>query len=308
MPLHVFLNERSCASECEADEVSEGMRAFVGVLRQLQRLRGISLATQNPFDETELARGYYYAEWRNDARNKEEALYFQRMRDRCTSFTAALHAAAADERDDVWHRFKGVDVHGLRAALMVDGLALSLPLASDWDTAWLDLDIEELSEGPGPGDVVVDEYTDKVRHTSRKAHLCEHEDWILREGLDRVSSGAQLWAGRADFFPHLQFLDRVKDDLENLDPRWFKGARQLLRQLEATAAQWDPDSSTGPHWEAPNIRGEHENSRKDRMWEDNGKDECFQLHGNLNRGAGRIYFRLVHDEKAIRIAHIGRHL
>lgn len=130
------------------------------------------------------------------------------------------------------------------------------------------------------------------------------------EGLDRVSSGADLWAGHADFFPNLQFLDRVQEDLENLDPRWFKGARRLLRQLQASAAGWDPVTSpTGPHWQAPNIRPEHENARRNRFWDDqDGVSRCFELHGNLNRGAGRIYFRLVHDEKAIRVAHLGRHL
>ncbi|MET7384327.1 hypothetical protein ACFYPT_25755 [Streptomyces sp. NPDC005529] len=192
MPLHVFLNQLSCASECGSNEVAEGMRTFVGVLRQLQRLRGISLATQNPFDGTVLAQGYYYAQWRNDAHNKEEALYFQRMRDRCVSFTTALQTATAQERDDIWLRFKGGGFLGLRAALMADGLALSLPLAQDWDAAWLDLDIEELPEGPEPGETVADEYTDKVRHTSRKTHLAEDEKWILREGLDRASSGAEL--------------------------------------------------------------------------------------------------------------------
>ncbi|MBL1084179.1 hypothetical protein JK359_19780 [Streptomyces actinomycinicus] len=192
---------------------------------------------------------------------------------------------------------------------MADGLAVSLPLAPDWDAAWLELHIEELSEDLETGESVGDEYRENVRHASRKAHLAEHEQWGRLEGLDRVSSGAELWARCADFFPNLQFLDRVQADLENLDPKWFKGARQLLRQLQATAARWDPVTSpTGPHWEAPNIRGEHENARKDRIWKDNGKDECFQLHGNLNRGAGWIYFRLVHEEKAIRIAHIGRHL
>ncbi|MFI8993818.1 hypothetical protein [Streptomyces sp. NPDC053542] len=309
MPLHVFLNERSCASECGTDEVAEGMRAFVGVLRELQRWRGISLATQNPFDETELARGYYYAQWRNDARNKEEARYIQRMRDRCTTFTAALHSAARD-RDDIWHRHDGVYVFGLAAAHLADGIAVSLPLAPDWDTAWLDLHIEELSEDPETGESVADEYAEKVRHASRKAHLREHEKWGRLEGLDRVSSGAELWAGRADFFPDLQFLEHVQDHLENLDPKWFKGARQLLRQLQMTAAAWDSDASpAGPHWEAPNIRPEHENARRHRFWEDfDGESRCFELHGNLNRGAGRIYFRLVHEESKIRIAHIGQHL
>ncbi|MGW3977175.1 hypothetical protein [Streptomyces mirabilis] len=309
MPLLVFLNEQSCASECGADEVAEGMRTFVGVLKELKRWRGISLATQSPLDEAELARGYYYAQWRNDARNKEEYRFIQAMRNRCTTFAAALHDTAAPDRDDIWHRYKGVDVQGLGAALMADGMSVSLPLAPDWDAAWLDLDVEELSEDPETGETLADEYPDRVRHASQMTHLGEHEAWGRLEGLDRVSSGAELWAGREDFFPNLQFLDRVQADLENLDPRWFKGTRQLLRQLQATASGWDPVTSpTGPHWEAPNIRGEHENARRDRIWEDNGKVECFELHGNLNRGAGRIYFRLVHEEKAIRIAHIGRHL
>lgn len=308
VPLLVFLNEQSCATKCGPDEVASGMRTFVDVLRELRRWRDISLATQSPLDQAELADGYYYAQWRNDARNRDEHRFIQRMRDRCTTFAAALHEAAAPDQDGVWHRHKGTDVQGLGAARLADGVAVSLPLAPDWDTAWLQLDIEELSEDPETGELRADEFTEQVRHASQVTHLQEHEPWGRLEGLDRVTSGAELWAGRGDFFPNLQFLDRVQGDLENLDPRWFKGARQLLRQLEATAAQWDPASPTGPHWEAPKIRGEHENARRDRMWEDNGKDECFQLHGNLNRGAGRIYFRLVHEEKTIRIAHIGRHL
>ncbi|MFJ7047351.1 hypothetical protein ACIQVC_28710 [Streptomyces sp. NPDC101112] len=310
MPLLVFLNEQSCATKCGPDEVASGMRIFVGVLRELRRWRDISLATQSPLDQAELAHGYYYAQWRNDARNRDEHRFIQRMRDRCTTFTAALHGAAASGRDDISHRHNGVDVQGLGAALMADGLAVSLPLAPDWDTAWLELRIEELSEDPETGDTVVDEYPETIRHASQKAHLGEHEEWGRLEGLDRVSSGAELWAGHADFFPNLQFLDRVREDLENLDPKWFKGARRLLRQLQASAAGWDPVTSpTGPHWEAPNIRPEHENARRNRFWEDkDGESRCFELHGNLNRNAGRIYFRLVHDEKAIRIAHIGRHL
>jgi hypothetical protein len=310
VPLLVFLNEQSCATKCGPDEVASGMRTFVGVLRELRRWRDISLATQSPLDQAELADGYYYAQWRNDARNRDEHRFIQRMRDRCTTFTAALHDAAAPDRDDIWHRHNGVDVHGLGAAQMTDGLAVSLPLAPDWDTAWLELRIEELSEDPETGETVADEYPETIRHASQKAHLRDHEEWGRLEGLDSVSSGAELWAGHADFFPNLQFLDRVQDDLENLDPKWFKGARRLLRQLQASAEAWDPVTSpTGPHWEAPNIRPEYENARRNRFWEDkDGESRCFELHGNLNRNAGRIYFRLVHDEKAIRIAHIGRHL
>ncbi|MDT0402694.1 hypothetical protein [Streptomyces edwardsiae] len=310
MPLLVFLNERSCASECGADEVAAGMREFVAVLKELRRWRDISLATQSPLPESELARGYYFAQWRNDARNKEEFLFIQAMRNRRTTFQAALHASAAADRGDVWHRHGGADVQGLGAARMADGLAVSLPLDPVWDACWLDLAIEELTEDPDTGDVRADEYTERVRHASRVAHLGEHEEWGRAEGLDAVSCGAELWAGRADFFPDLQFLPHVRDDLENLDPKWFKGARRLLRQLQETAAAWDPVSSpTGPHWEAPRIRPEHETARRDRYWDDlDGESRCFELHGNLNRDAGRVYFRLVHEEKAIRIAHIGRHL
>lgn len=308
VPLQVFLNELSCASECGADEVAEGMRTFVAVLKELRRWRAISLATQSPLDQAELARGYYYAQWRNDARNRDEHRFIQRMRDRCTTFTAALHEAASPHHDGLWHRHNGLDVQGLGAARLAKGMAVSLPLAPHWDTPWLELDIEELSEDPKTGEPVAKAFSKQVRHASRLAHLDEHEAWGRLSGLDHVTSGAELWSGRADFFPNLQFLPHVQDHLENLDPTWFKGARQLLRQLQATAAQWDPDSPTGPHWEAPNIRGEHENARSERMWDDNGKEECFQLHGNLNRNAGRIYFRLVHEEKTIRIAHIGHHL
>ncbi|MGW5201572.1 hypothetical protein [Streptomyces spiralis] len=257
-----------------------------------------------------MAKGYYYAQWRNDRRNREQHLFIQRMRDRCTTFAKALHESAAPEQGAVRHSHKGVEVQGLGAAQMSDGLALSLPVDPCWDATWLRLDVEELAEDVRSGELNLTNYTDCVRHACRADHLNAHETWARTEGLDAVSSGAELWAQAGDLFPNLQFLPHVRDHLENLDPRWFKGTKRLLRQLQESAAGWDPITSpTGPHWEVAHIRPEHEGARRNRWWDDlDGVSRCFELHGNINTGAGRVYFRLVHDEKAIRIAHIGRHL
>ncbi|MDH6227834.1 hypothetical protein M2169_004804 [Streptomyces sp. MJP52] len=309
MPLLVFMNEQSCATEATPDEVAEGMRQFVSMLRRLRKWRDISLATQSPIGDTELAKGYYYAQWRNDRRNRDQHQFIQLMRDRCTTFAKALHDEASPETSEISHSHEGLEVQGLGAAQMSEGLALSLPVDTRWDAAWIRLDVDEITDD-GSGELSHHTYTDCVRHACRMNHLEQHEKWARTDGLDAVSSGAELWARAGDLFPDLQFLPHVQDHLENLDPKWFKGAKRLLRQLQETAAGWDPVTQpTGPHWEAAHIRPEYEGARQNRWWDDlDGVSRCFELHGNLNRGAGRIYFRLVHEEKAIRIAHIGRHL
>ncbi|WP_381794118.1 hypothetical protein [Streptomyces niveus] len=164
-------------------------------------------------------------------------------------------------------------------------------------------------DNPDGGELLVNEFSAAVHHASTSQHLDEHKTWICSEGIDSISSPAELWELREDHFPNVQFLPHVQQHLETLDPKWFKGARRLLQQLEASAAAWDPSIPGGAHWEAANIRPEHQQARRERWWDDlDGVSRCFELHGNLNRGYGRIYFRLVPEEKAIRIAHIAEHL
>ncbi|MEV7234097.1 hypothetical protein AB0N06_08925 [Streptomyces sp. NPDC051020] len=309
MPLLLFLNEKSCESNSGPAEVAAGMREFVCVLKRLREWRSISLATQSPLPEAELARGYYYGQWCSDNRNKDQHRFIQAMRNRRTTFSDALHSAAAPDQGGVEHRHNGVVVQGLGAAHLADGMAISLPLDPIWNASQMELEVEEVTEDPVGGELLVEEFTASVRHASATRHLDTHEQWGRSEGIDAVSSPVELWELREDIFPNVQLLPRVQGDLEKLDPKWFKPARRMLKQLEASAAGWDPASATGPDWEAPHITPEHEHARKQRYWDDlDGVSRCFELHGRLNRGAGRIYFRLVPEEKAIRVAYIGPHL
>lgn len=308
MALLVFLNERSCESESTPAEVADAMGKFIDVLKQIRTWRELKLVTKSPLPQSQLASGYYYGQWCGDKRNKTRHQYILALRNRQPSFAAALRTAAAPDAGGTEHRHNGQTVEGIGAARLAGGLAVSLPLDDAWKTPWLEVDVEQLSEDAN-GELVVENLTDSVRHAAEVEHLDVHEAWGRSNGLDTIGSPIEMWEKKTDFFPNLEFLHRVQDDLENLDPKWFKPARRLLAGLEASAAGWDPVASHFPDWQAPHITPEHEGAKRDRWWVDfDGISRCFDMHGRMNRDAGRIYFRLVPELKTIRIAYIGPHL
>ncbi|MEU0394518.1 hypothetical protein ABZ208_17415 [Streptomyces sp. NPDC006208] len=150
---------------------------------------------------------------------------------------------------------------------------------------------------------------ESVRHAARRADLDPHEKWGCSVGLDAVDSAAQLWEQRTDFFPRLQFLPRVREDLERLELWWFIQVRGLLARLQSSAAAWDPTTAALPEWQGAKITPEHEQRKRLCEFRDiDDVDRCFDLHGRFTPGAGRLHFRLVPEEGVLRIAYIGRKL
>lgn len=292
-------------SAASPHDVADAMNEFVRVLRRARAWRDIALVTQAPLASAELAAGYYFQQWAADNRNRTQRQFIKALRNRAPFADVFPQHSPPGE---VEYEYAGENVEGVGAAHLMDGLAVSLPLSLAWSGPWLDVTVRRLVE-TDDGDLSLEQAAEPVRHAARRADLDPHEKWGCSAGLDAVDSAAQLWEQRADFFPRLQFLPRVQDDLERLELSWFIQVRSLLARLQASAAAWNPDTSALPEWQGAKITPEHEQRKRFCFYRDlDGVDRCFDLHGRFTPGAGRLHFRSVREEGALRIAYIGRKL
>jgi hypothetical protein len=303
VPLPLFLNELSCASAAGPRRVDEAMASFVDTLKRLRSWRSVSLTTQSPLDSAELAHGYVYRQWVNASpRNRVRHHYLLALRNRRSPFDPVLEEAG-HEPSEIEHLHDGVPAKGIGAAHLMGGLAISLPVTPKWATSWLDIDIQRLGED----DIEYDK--DRVRHCSVPGDADEHESWVRSAGLHVRTSPAKLLAAWDEFFPALERLPRFDRDLMRLDPKWFRPVRELLAELQATAADhWDLDRSPEPDWQNPHITPESQSRRHLCTFEDpasDGQSHFFTWHGRMTPGKGRLYFRLVPERKVFRLAYVG---
>ncbi|WP_406167589.1 hypothetical protein [Streptomyces sp. NBC_00996] len=302
MPLSLFLNELSCKAEVGPRQVDAAMATFVATLKHLGTWQKVSLVTESPLQPAELARGYVYQRWVNATpRNRDRHRYILRLRDR-SPLRGVLETAGHDTAT-VEHFHDGRRSVGIGAAHLMDGMAISLPVTQKWAASWLDVDINRLGED----DIETDQ--DRVRHCSCPDEADEHEAWARGTGLSRLISPTQLLDSWNEFFPALERLPRFDRDLRALDPKWFRSVRDLLADLQSTAADhWHLDRSPEPDWQNPHITPESQTRRHLCTFPDPdlaGRDACFSWHGRMTPGKGRLYFRLVPERKAFRLAYVG---
>ncbi|MEV0845924.1 hypothetical protein AB0J21_08585 [Streptomyces sp. NPDC049954] len=302
MPLLLFLNERSCASEASAGEVATAMDELIGLLREARSWREIALVTRSPLVQSELARGYYYQQWAADNRHRNQRQFIKALRNRAPyADVLSAHAASAE----VEYEYAGERARGIGAAHLMDGMCVSLPLARAWHRSWLEVVVRALAENDH-GELVLTETTESVRHGSRAVDLKPHEEWARAAGLEALDSAAGLWANRADFFPSLRFLPKVQQELEALQRPAFLQARGLLARLEESAARWDPTETAVPLWQGAKITPEHEQRKRLCFFSDaNGNRRCYDWHGRFTPGAGRLHFRLLAAEGKLEIGYLG---
>lgn len=304
MALLLFLNELSCASDARPQDVNVAMADFVDLLRDVSEWRSTALWTQNPLTDSELARGYTYRQWAGDGRNRDRHRYLLAKRSRAP-FRDALPETEIFDSCECSHG--GELVEGLLAAHLCAGLGVSLALAPRWSAGWLELRVSQLVENED-GNLVLLQGTHQVRHCATKADAAEHEGWARLTGLLELADPLLLWTARSEHFPNLQFLPRVEKDLNRLNRVWFAAVRQLLADLQASVADWDPARSPFPEWSAPHITPESESRKKEGLSDFvdlDGVKRPFDLHARMTPGAGRLHFRLVPEDRALRIAYVG---
>lgn len=278
------------------------MNELIRVLREARLWREIALVTQTPLAGSELARGYYYQQWAADNRHRNQRQYIKALRNRAP-FADVFPDSTA--RDDVEHEYEGERVEGIGAAHLMDGLSVSLPVSAVWHRPWLEITVRTLAENDAGG-LVMAESTASVRHSARPVDLKPHEQWGRSNGLDTVDSATRLWEERADYFPSLRFLPRVRQDLEAMQLPGFVQVRGLLTRLQESAARWDPTVAAVPAWQGAKVTPEHEQRRRLCLFTDeDGEEHCYDWHARFTPEAGRLHFRLMPERRALEVAYIG---
>ncbi|GAA2779765.1 hypothetical protein GCM10010441_00550 [Kitasatospora paracochleata] len=298
MSLTLFLNELSCESESGRREVDTAMAGFVDTLRHLKSWQSIALVTRSPLPTSELARGYLYQQWVNSSeQNRDRHRYLLALRSR-SPFRDAVQLTL--DPDEVEYRHDNRTVEGIAFAHLTDGLAVSLPVSAKWATSWLDIDIQHLTEDG------IESSRDRARHCSSPNEADEHRAWAQDTASSSLITLAEILDAWDEFFPHLQKIPRFERGLRRLDVKWHRPVRKLLIDLEATAANWDPATSPEPQWQHPHITPESQSRQQLCTFTDlDGEDRCFSWHGRFTPGAGRLHFRLVPEEPAFRLGHVG---
>jgi hypothetical protein len=114
-----------------------------------------------------------------------------------------------------------------------------------WDGSWVSATCEELAED-ADGEPGIDEYHVDGRHAAKPEHALSHEEWIKQAGLSDFRIGSEIWKERGDFYPNLQFLPRVEEQLSGLRPDWVIPVAHRLRTLNEAITEWVPGSE--PPW------------------------------------------------------------
>jgi len=299
------LNELSYADTVGGDrtpgEVAPAIDQLVDTLRAVRKHRSdAALVSQERWPEV-LAR--LAPTWQADGRNRDKIRFLKALRNRApfTSVLTDLDPAS------VQYTWQGRPAAGLGAAHLVDGLAVSLGLAPDWDRSGVDLDRCRLVEGD---DVAMDDDVVRVHHASRAHHVAVHSEWLSVHGLRDVHLGSVLWAERADYFPNLRFLPRVEEQFLALDAPWLHAVKGLLADFQKAVrtAQGTP-TATVPVWPVK-VTPEGE-QRKRLCWffdPETGGQRLFDVHARFTPGPGRLHFLWDAAPQTVVVAHVGRKL
>ncbi|MFG3290151.1 hypothetical protein ACGF3G_15280 [Streptomyces sp. NPDC048179] len=284
------------------------MTEFARTAAAVQRAdpTGTTLVTEAKLNELYIAQGHPIGKWIGNPRNQAAWVLLLKLKSK-SPFKAGLPDGV--DGYDVEYRHEGVLVDGLGAAHMAGGLGISLPVDERWDVTSLTLECERLVEedesedGGGTEVSLVD-----VRHVSAVPHVEEHLRWIKDCRDTAATTGAQLWEKRDRICPSLQFLPEVEEQLRGLAPASVAVVRRRLTELEDSVADWDPDTQPRPQWRG-DVRGEFE-ARKRLCWftDLDGEQRLFYLHTDYPPKPGRIHFRLVPEDRTVRIAYVGRKL
>lgn len=267
---------------------------------------GTTLLTEAKLNQLHIAHGHPIGKWIGNPKNQAAWVLLLKLRTK-TPFKTGLPEGV--DGYDAEYRHQGVLVDGLGHAHMAGGLGISLPVDTCWDATTLTLERERLVEedesedGGGTESDLVD-----IRHVSARTHVEEHLTWIKTARDTAARTGTEIWAKRDRICPSLQFLPEVEGHLRELAPASVAVVRRRLMELEESITTWDPDTQPRPRWRG-DVRGEFE-SRKRFCWftDLDGEQRLFYLHTDFPPKPGRLHFRLVREDRTVRIAHIGRKL
>jgi hypothetical protein len=274
----------------------------------IQAGAGRTLRTHAPVDSMLLAPDYSLVRWRNDP-----AVDLERRRFLRSLLTKSPFLSEEDGPEIIGRTtgsdvlFQGQAAIGLRAALLLDALPVSLQSESCWGRSHLSVTCLTL-EGGGE---ILEESAD-LPHASQVEHIAEHADWLAGRDLP-LGGGRDLWRRRAEFFPSLVFCGDVEAQLDALshgNPLFRQVHKRLLeldRYFRTCGGVFDPSQLA--------MKVTPESDVTLRKYEDEHSFVCpdgirrlFSWHGRLTPGVWRIFFLPEPEAGRAVVGYIGRKL
>ncbi|MBF0421963.1 MAG: hypothetical protein HQL73_03115 [Magnetococcales bacterium] len=304
--IDMVFNERSL--ECLAPSLEEARARgtdFVDTLAATRKHRvNRQLRTQKAFIESLLAKKYSWRDWINDpVVNREKRLYLKSLATRAP-FLDGLHDAQ-DQSMACDVLFKGSKAEGLGAAYFINGLSVSLMSEPCWNADSLSATVCELDED---GELIQSEI--KIHHASHSSHMETHVGWIQETFEKSVSSGSDLWERREQFFPSLDFCEKIQEQMLNLPKDVLSSFIRGLSCLEKYCQGW---VSGGFNLFALGCQASSEGEvakkqfKAERTFSCQGQTISFAYHVKLG-DPWTIYFDPAPGPGGMYVGYVGRHL
>ncbi len=264
------------------------------------------LVTPPAFLQLQVSAGYSVGRWIGEYRHgdPDRRLRIKILVDRRMEFSECIPAEQL-ESEDVEYGLSGEIVRGLCAAVLADGLAISLLSSEEWNVASVRIEKSWIASE----DVEIRALD--VLHAGRTAHLDDHTEWLRRIQTPPPANGSQLWNQRASLFANLDFCASVEDQLTALggDGRPFRSAMRGLRDLQSYCESWSTggidihalNNASGESAPTLQMYGE------ERTFQcPDGQYRLFEWH--VKRGDTRIHFFDFPAQKRLLVGYVGGHL
>lgn len=310
MAMEMVLNELSLQPASSVYEARARMACFIETMQQATKRRIPRLLhTDDDVKDIELAPDYPVRRWLNDHEVDLEARrYFKVLAQKAPLLSSEpLAAARASGMECFYH---GASAKGFLAAFLIDGLALSICSADDWDVPLVDVECEELSE------TGLERFPYSLYHANCAQHINQDHAETIRKGTQYPDpkSGEELWRQRDRLFPGLEFCESTAGQLCEIgkgDPR-LDHVLRALKSLDTYIDSWREGAFDGRLVRGP--CSEESNQTLQRYGDErtflclDGKYRLFSWHYKLLSLHWRVHFFPDEEQRKIIIGYVGRHL
>lgn len=299
MTFIAFLNELSFPVGDVDAEAAEA--AVLGLVKTLQSLRRIqssaALHSSVPLASIPLGDKRWLGTVMAEGRSRDEWRFLRSFENRAP-FRVNLGEAFGLESE---YHHDDVLAEGLGLSHSVGTLGVSFA-NEPWLVPTVPLRRISLDENGG-----FDEQDVQVHHAATPTHVTGHEEWLRRMPSEQVRDGDELWARRAEIFPHLLFLPRTEAHLRafKVGEICLASARHALMDLEIAAARWNTKDAAMPTFLTKTTPEKEQRSKLFYFNDLSGVERCFDWHSRYTPGAGRVHFWCDRSSGRLTIAHVG---
>jgi putative addiction module killer protein len=175
MSLEMILNECSIVHADNIPTAQAWMTQLIDTIRSAKKLGINILRTKTELNTAQIALGYSIAQWRNDhSVDREVQRFFRSLQTKSPFIDELTESDLQEKNSSSEFSHNSFPVLGLGIAYLLDGLAISLPSAPQWDMAYIHIQHNFLD----PETAEIYSEAIEVHHASHPNHLIVHKTWI----------------------------------------------------------------------------------------------------------------------------------